>query len=133
MPLNNIEILNQRNRDFMEIMKEVINDLGDEMLTIKRIDLYKKVLYHPTPSYYVSERQASRVVSRILRGLPIKHSGTKLAMYNNIAKKVRTKMNNGMDFNNALIQTISNSAPRFYLTLSSAKITYYSLLKEGKG
>lgn len=125
-----LDFKEDRDNDFLESYVSVIKRYNGEAPYQKRDTLLSETILSPAKRFYVSEEQALRIVSRMLRGhvVTFKNSLKKL-MYEEILNRVKKELRNGEKSLTLIISKVINQeAPRFYIDLKSARILYYKLL-----
>lgn len=126
-----LEFKDERDADFMTTYNSVISQLGDQARYLKKEDLLYATILHPAKRFYVSEEQAIRVVTKLMRGGSINFRNTlKAEMYANIVAKVQESDKGEIPLKELIIKVVYSPAPRFYITLESAAILYYKLFKK---
>lgn len=123
-----------RDRDFLDSYTSVIKRHGKEAPYIKRDDLLLEAILSPAKRFYVSEEQALRTISKMLKGQTVVFKNNlKKKMYDELLKRVREKWDQDKEpLIYFLCKIIYEPAPRFYINLKSARILYYKLLTRKK-
>lgn len=127
-----LDFKEERDSDFLSSYLSVIKDHGKSAPFIKKEYILAQAIQRPAKRFYVSEEQCTRVISSMLKGKkgdienPLKRE-----MYAEIFQRVRQMIGSTDQSLPDIIQTVINQpAPRFYLTLESAQILYYELIKQ---
>lgn len=129
-----LDFKEERDEDFLSSYLSVIKDHGKSAPFLKKEYILVQTIRRPAKRFYVSEEQCIRIIGDMLKGKKeeIKNP-LKAEMYREIYKRVREILENTDQALPDIIQTvISQPAPRFYLTLESAQILYYELIKQKK-
>lgn len=130
----NLDFKEERDRDFLSSYKLVIKEYGKEAPYLKKKFLLSQAILMPSKRFYVSEEQCIRIIGAMLKGKKtgIKNS-LKLMMYHEILSRVKVELSNSSLQLTQIIQKVINQpSPRFYITLESAQILYYKLIKNNK-
>lgn len=123
-----------RDKDFLDSYTNVIKRYGKKAPYIKRDDLLLETILSPAKRFYVSEEQALRTISKILKGQSVVFKNIlKKKMYDEILRRVMEKWDRDKEpLIYLLCRIINEPAPRFYINLKSARILYYKLLTHKK-
>lgn len=126
-----LDFKEERDMDFLSSYKLVLKEYGRSAPYLKKEFLLSRAILKPAKRFYVSEEQCSRIIGNMLRGkvVDIKNP-LKLMMYDEILSRVKTELHNSTLLLPDIIRNVINQpSPRFYLTLESAQILYYKLIK----
>lgn len=126
-----LDFKEERDMDFLSSYKLVLKEYGRSAPYLKKEFLLSRAILKPAKRFYVSEEQCSRIIGNMLRGkvIDIKNP-LKLMMYDEILSRVKTELHNSTLLLPDIIRNVINQpSPRFYLTLESAQILYYKLIK----
>lgn len=126
-----LDFKEERDMDFLSSYKLVLKEYGRSAPYLKKEFLLSRAILKPAKRFYVSEEQCSRIIGNMLRGkvIDIKNP-LKLMMYDEILSRVKVELHNSTLLLPDIIRNVINQpSPRFYLTLESAQILYYKLIK----
>lgn len=126
-----LDFKEERDMDFLSSYKLVLKEYGRSAPYLKKEFLLSRAILKPAKRFYVSEEQCSRIIGNMLRGkvIDIKNP-LKLMMYDEILSRVKAELHNSTLLLPDIIRNVINQpSPRFYLTLESAQILYYKLIK----
>ena len=117
---------NDRDRDFLAAYHKVLHDLGDKAPYVSREELIERTISGGAPRFYVTYELARRNICSILQGKPYPcNNRLKQEMYQELTRRTLECMErckNRKGFNEALMTVLSeHSAPRFYMTIKSAR------------
>jgi hypothetical protein len=87
------ELIAERTKDLLEAERLVIKRIGKDAPYVSRKHIINMVSTEPAPRYYISTEEAMRIVSMINKGRPIKRSGIKKRMYQEIYDKYTSERN----------------------------------------
>jgi hypothetical protein len=127
-----LDFKEERDEDFLSSYLSVIKDHGKSAPFLKKEYILAQAIRRPARRFYVSEEQCLRIIGDMLKGKKeeIKNP-LKAEMYGEICRRVRQIIGNTKQPLPDIIQeVISQPAPRFYLTLESAQILYYKLIRQ---
>lgn len=127
-----LDFKEERDLDLLSSYKSVIKEYGEDAPFLKKEFLLLQAINRPAKQFYVSEEQACLIVSKMLKGKSISITNSlKKMMYEEIFRRVKKEQESSSLPLPAIIRlVISQSAPRFYLTIESAQILYYKLIKK---
>lgn len=118
------EFEEQRNLNLLKVYRKV---MATSDLSTMQTDIFRKVVMHESERFWVSEERADAVICKIKREgysalknmYPLKRK-----MYKVIYEKTMKMMddNPGMSRIDAISRVLSEPAPEFYLTPSSASV-----------
>lgn len=121
-----VEFTPQRDDELLKAFKSQLHLLGKIPLQ----DVFTRAAMQPASRFWVSERRAMIVVSRIMKGDRILSMNTKKReMYFEIYRRVKSIMNSepGLTLTEATFRAVNSPAPEFYLTPKSARAMIYRL------
>lgn len=127
-----LEFKEERDEDFMNVYAEVVHGYGKKAPYIKKEALLAEAILSRAKRFYVSPEQAQRIVSRLLRGKTVVFKNDlKKEMYLTILERVKLLSQKEPDvpLSRIISDVIYMPAPRFYITVESASILFYQLLK----
>lgn len=126
-----LEFKDERDTDFMETYHSVIKRHAKKAVFMKRDSLLQETIDSPAKRFYVSEEQAVRTISRMLRGeTPGCKSPLKKKMYKEIFKRVvACAMECDDTLTDIIYKVVNSEAPCFYIGLKTARILYYKLMR----
>lgn len=115
-----------RDRDFLAAYHKVLRDLGDKAPYVSREEIIERTIAGGAPKFYVTYELARRNICSILQGKPYPcNNSLKREMYQELTRRTLDCMErykNRKSFNEALMTVLSeHSAPRFYMTIKSAR------------
>lgn len=115
-----------RDRDFLAAYHKVLRDLGDKAPYVSREEIIERTIAGGAPKFYVTYELARRNICSILQGKPYPcNNSLKREMYQELTRRTLDCMErykNRKSFNEALMMVLSeHSAPRFYMTIKSAR------------
>lgn len=126
-----LDFKEERDRDFMNAYEAVLKQYGEDAPFIKKEILIQKTLAHPAKRFYVSPEQALRIISRLLRNQKVDFKNAeKEKMYLTLLQRVKKHLPTDRPLIHLITETIYSEAPCFYLTIESASILYYQLIKK---
>lgn len=129
-----LDFKEERDADFLSSYKAVIKEYGWKATSLRRDTLLSKTVMRKAKRFYVSEEQAFRVVSNLLRGKRlVTKNRLKLEMYREILTRVNAELNSSSaSLIDIVSKVINQESPRFYMTIKSAQILHYQLIKTNK-
>lgn len=115
-----------RDRDFLAAYHKVLRDLGDKAPYVSREEIIERTIAGGAPKFYVTYELARRNICSILQGKPYPcNNSLKREMYQELTRRTLDCMErykHRKSFNEALMTVLSeHSAPRFYMTIKSAR------------
>lgn len=115
-----------RDRDFLAAYHKVLRDLGDKAPYVSREEIIERTIAGGAPRFYVTYELARRNICSILQGKPYPcNNSLKREMYQELTRRTLDCMErykHRKSFNEALMTVLSeHSAPRFYMTIKSAR------------
>ena len=118
------EFEEQRNRNLLKVYRMV---MATADCTTMQTEIFRKVVMHESERFWVSEERADAVICKIRReGFHVLKNmyPLKRKMYREIYERTMNMMddNPGMSRLDALSRVLSEPAPEFYLTPSSASV-----------
>lgn len=126
-----LEFKQERDTDFMNTYSAVLENYGKKAPYIKKELLIRETISRPTKRFYVSPEQALRIISQLLRGKEVIFKSTeKEKMYRTILSEVEKRLPSALPLSHLVTEIIYTPAPCFYITLESASILYYKLIKQ---
>lgn len=116
------EYREERNADILRAFKECISSasVNEGMSSI-----YRRIVSTPSKRFWVSEEQASKVISQMIRGIDIEYmSSNKKKMFYEIFHRVSKLQEENPETRLFLLieEVVSSQAPCFYMTPESAKV-----------
>lgn len=127
-----LDFKNERDADFLAAYKKIIIRHGKNARYIKKETLLSETIHHPAQRFYVSYEQAQRIITRLWKGQKVTfRNKLKEKMYIDLLEKTR-QQHPGLPLKEKIANAIYTTAPRFYITLESASILYYQLIKTNK-
>lgn len=121
------EVINektQRNAALMEAFDKVFKDVGS-------VDKAVKILAGvEAPRFYVTFEEARRIVSLMLRGELITERAERMAMYEELARRVRARWSQGEKGFGCLTEILTEPAPRFYIAPETIKGIIYREMRK---
>lgn len=116
------EYREERNADILRAFKECISSASiDEGMR----EVYRRVVTSSSKRFWVSEEQATKVISHMMRGKNIDYmSDNKKKMFREIYTRVSKlqEENPGVRLLLLIEEVVSSEAPCFYMTPESAKV-----------
>lgn len=115
----------ERNEDLMRCFQEKASNTS--LLVVS--DIFNEVVNSPSARFWVSERRATTIISRMIHGKDVL-SGMKpqkKEMYMEIFNRTMKRIKEGTKETlfDIVSSIVCSPAPKFYLTPDSAKIIYY--------
>lgn len=116
------DFLPTRNRELLQTLRRLIMTTGGVPLGA----LYAMAAQSPCSRFWVSEKRAAEVISRMMRGedmdvnsLPLRNK-----MYRELLRRVQEwqAQNPGRPLTDAVFAAVNSPAPEFYVTPESAKV-----------
>lgn len=116
------EYRDERNADLLQVFRQcVMSSPVNEGMN----EVYQRIVNSKSKRFWVSEEQASKVISYMMRGNPIDYMGdNKKKMFEEIYTRViKLKEDNPDERLYQLVEkVVSQEAPCFYMTPGSAKV-----------
>lgn len=116
------EYRDERNADLLQVFRQcVMSSPVNEGMN----EVYQRIVSSKSKRFWVSEEQASKVISYMMRGNPIDYMGdNKKKMFEEIYTRViKLKEDNPDERLYQLVEkVVSQEAPCFYMTPGSAKV-----------
>lgn len=116
----------QRNEELKNAFKAQLHLLG----TIPTEELFTRAAKMPASRFWVSERRAAEVISKMLKGdMMFGMNRKKREMYVEILIRVKEEMHRepGITVTEATFRAVNSPAPEFYLTPKSARVIIYRI------
>lgn len=116
------EYREERNKDILRAFNECIVSAA---ATDNMSEVYCRMVVKPSKRFWVSEEQASKVISHMMKGNPIDHmSNNKKKMFHEIYGRIVLLREKNPDTPLYLLveEVVSSEAPCFYMTPKSAKV-----------
>lgn len=116
----------QRNEELKNAFKAQLYLLG----TIPTEELFTRAAKMPASRFWVSERRAAEVISKMLKGdMMFGMNRKKREMYIEILIRVKEEMRRepGITVTEATFRAVNSPAPEFYLTPKSARVIIYRI------
>jgi hypothetical protein len=112
-------------QDFLSVYWKLAKEFGNDM-NLKRIDIVRMAVNSPAKKFYVSEEQATKTVSDMLKGKNLISRPAKKEMYAEIMRRYdKIKAGNETLTTFDIVSVIVNqSAPKFYVDDECA---YYTI------
>lgn len=118
-----------RDRDLMRAFREQLSlQKGEFNLS----DILTATINSPTSHFWVSIERAVVMVHKIRKGYDLAQmGGTRREMFEEIEKRVAEieRAHEGIKLEDAVIRVIEGGAPKFYLTIKSAKVILHKIKK----
>ncbi len=121
-----VEFTPQRDEELLKAFKSQLHLLG----TIPLQEVFTRAAMSPASRFWVSERRAMIVVSRMIKGDRILSMNTKKReMFYEIYRRVKRIMEEerGITLTEATFRAVNSPAPEFYLTPKSARAMIYRI------
>ena len=120
----------QRDQELLNAFKSQLHLLG--ALPIQ--ELFIRAAKQPASRFWVSERRAAAVISRMMKGDKIlTMNPKKREMFYELFRRVKRLREDSPDMtlSEAAFQAVNSTAPEFYLTPKSARVMIYRLRSAG--
>ena len=118
-----------RDRDLMRAFREQLSlQKGEFNLS----DILTATINSPTSHFWVSIERAVVMIYKIRKGYDLAQMGdTRREMFKEIEKRVAEieRTHEGIKLEDAVIRVIEGGAPKFYLTIKSAKVILHKIKK----
>ncbi len=121
-----VEFTPQRDKELLDAFKAQFLKLGD----VPTQELFTRAALSPASRFWVSEKRAMIVVSKMLKGDRIlSMNAKKREMYFEIARRVKEylRAEPGLTLTEATFRAVNSPAPEFYLTPKSARAMIYRI------
>lgn len=121
-----VEFNSQRDRELINAFRAQLCHLGDVPVN----ELFTRAANSPASRFWVSEKRALIVVSKILKGDRIlSMNRKKREMYFEISRRVKEHKAKepGITLTEAIFRAVNSQAPEFYLTPKSARAMIYRI------
>lgn len=128
----NNQITKERNKDLLDAYYKKLRELGLSALHKKRITLIDEIINLDAPKFYISEGEAQRAISKMLRGIPLNNKNPlKNEMYEELKKNFLEwrKENPDTSISKGVEYIINLPAPKFYIKPQSAHILICKLMR----
>ena len=116
----------QRDEELLNAFKAQLRHLG----SISLDEMFERAAKSPASRFWVSERRAAAVISKMLKGDQIlSMNPKKREMYFEIFRRAKRifKENPGTTIADAAYEVVNSPAPEFYITTKSARVMIYKL------
>lgn len=116
----------QRDRELLQAFRALFLKLGN----VPAEALFAKAAESPASRFWVSEKRAAYVVSKMLKGDRIlSMNPKKREMFFELARRVKSHIRNepGITLTEATFRAVNSPAPEFYLTPNSARVMIYRI------
>lgn len=125
-----LEFKKERDQDFLSSYDLVIEECGKFAPFLQKEFLLHQAILRPAKRFYVSEEQAFDIINSMMKGKYIVKNSLKRLMYEEILLRVKKELEFSEDsMQDIIMRVINQPAPRFYMTIQSAQILYYKLIK----
>ena len=129
-----LDFTEERDSNLIEVYKEIIQTYKGKAAFLSREEVMFKASYAPAKRFYVSERQAIRIVRRMMMGKGIYIKGEqKIAMYKEIERRVQSERSDNERLTDTIRRVLFQPAPRFYIKQETARIILYRKMKMKNG
>lgn len=121
-----VEFSPQRDMELLRAFREQLLHLGNVPLE----ELFTRAAKSPASRFWVSEKRALIVVSRMLKGDRIlSMNPKKREMFFEISRRVKSHLKDepGITLTEAIFRAVNSPAPEFYLTPKSARAMIYRI------
>lgn len=121
-----VEFKEQRNDELLRAFRAQLSNLGELPLT----ELFERASHTPASRFWVSERRAMMVISKMLKGDTLDSMNPKRReMFQEIFRRVKRilEAEPGISLIEASFRVVNSPAPEFYLTPQSARTMIYRL------
>jgi len=121
-----VEFTPQRDEELLKAFKSQLHLLG----TIPLQEIFTRAAMQPASRFWVSERRAMIVISKMIKGDRIlSMNPKKREMFYEIYRRVRSIIKDEPDITltEATFRAVNSQAPEFYLTPKSARAMIYRL------
>lgn len=121
-----VEFKEQRNEELLRAFRAQLSNLGELPLT----ELFERTSMTPASRFWVSERRAMMVMSKMLKGDTLDSMNPKRReMFQEIFRRVKHILAEepGISLIEASFRVVNSPAPEFYLTPQSARTMIYRL------
>lgn len=129
-PGSTSDFLATRNRELLQTLRRLIMTTDG----IPMDGLYAMAAQSPCSRFWVSEKRAAEVISRMLRGEDMDVQGLPLRnkMYRELLRRVREwqAANPGHHLTDAVFAAVNSPAPEFYVTPQSAKVIISRIMQK---
>lgn len=116
------DFLPTRNRELLQTLRRLIMTTEGVPLGA----LYAMAAQSPCSRFWVSEKRAAEVISRMMRGedMEVKSLPLRNKMYRELLRRVQEwqAQNPGHPLTDAVFAAVNSPAPEFYVTPESAKV-----------
>ncbi len=120
------EFGHQRDQELLNAFKSQLHLLG----SIPLQEVFHRAALQPSTRFWVSERRAAAVISRMLKGDKIlSMNPKKREMFYELFRRVKRVREDypGITLTEAAYRAVNSPAPEFYLTPKSARVMIYRL------
>lgn len=118
-----------RNKELLGAVRRLVMDPRCKSMT----DVYARAVMQPCSRFWVSERRAAEVISKMLRGEDQDWKSVPLRskMYRELCRRVMAwrEENPGHHLSDAVFEAVNSQAPEFYLTPDSAMVIVSRIMK----
>lgn len=121
-----VEFTPQRDDELLKAFKSQLHLLG----TIPLQEIFTRAAMQPASRFWVSERRAMIVISKMIKGDQIlSMNPKKREMFYEIFRRVKSMIKDepGITLTEATFRAVNSPAPEFYLTPKSARAMIYRL------
>lgn len=121
-----VEFKEQRNKELLRAFRNQLSNLGELPLR----ELFDRASHSPASRFWVSERRAMMVMSKMLKGDNLSSMNPKRReMFQEIFRRVKRILEEqpGISLIEASFRAVNSPAPEFYLTPQSARTMIYRL------
>lgn len=118
-----------RNKELLRAVRRLVMDPSCKSMT----EVYAQAVMEPCSRFWVSERRAAEVISKMLRGQDRDWKSVPLRskMYGELYRRVKAwrEENPGHHLSDAVFEAVNSPAPEFYLTPESAAVIVSRVMK----
>ncbi|MBQ8051634.1 MAG: hypothetical protein IJ197_08710 [Bacteroidaceae bacterium] len=131
-PGSTLEFEQERNLDLLRAYREQISLQLSQTGRISISKVYREVVKMPAKRFWVSPERALNVVSLIIKGKTPPMRPTKLAMYNEIYRRVEQerKLHGKIPLTHLVEIVVEQEAPAFYMTPDTARLFIWKAKKK---
>ncbi len=118
-----------RDKELLRAVRRLVMDPRCKSMT----EVYAQAVTEPCSRFWVSERRAAEVISKMLRGVDPDWKSVPLRrkMYQELCRRVIAwrEENPGHHLSDAVFAAVNSQAPEFYLTPESAMVIVSRIMK----
>lgn len=118
-----------RDKELLRAVRRLVMDPSCKSMT----EVYARAVTEPCSRFWVSERRAAEVISKMLRGVDRDWKSVPLRrkMYQELCRRVMSWRgeNPGHHLSDAVFAAVNSQAPEFYLTPESAMVIVSRIMK----